>query len=396
MLREIKRTNTIIYLTIGYAVSVILFSIVWFITSTQIDDHDVLITTSEQSTKKMQVYSSLVDLIRKRAYLAQQMILTDDPFEKDEISQSMYSLASDFIVKRRELNSLDLNSEEKAILESQLILYPSILKILDLVSDLTLEESQEANSKAIRILINEVVPTQGLVIDGFLELSELSKNSIRSASQEVQNRRSQHEKVRIILLVFIFITSVLVLYLVIRNVLNVENQLFAISRTDALTGLLNRRSFDENIKTEWNRSLRTGKSLSLLLIDVDYFKNYNDLYGHQEGDNCLKSVAKVLENVAHRSDDIVTRYGGEEFAMILPNVDEPGAGMVADRLLKQVRMENIPHEKSEIKPIVTVSIGHATIIANLNQTYQELIDAADNALYQSKHLGRDRATKHVK
>jgi diguanylate cyclase (GGDEF)-like protein/PAS domain S-box-containing protein len=158
---------------------------------------------------------------------------------------------------------------------------------------------------------------------------------------------------------------------------------------DALTGIANRRRFDDSLATEWRRALREGSKLSLLLIDADHFKRYNDTYGHVRGDSCLKQIAEAALDVVLRPGDLVARYGGEEFAVVLPGTDEVGAKAVAEDICQAVRNRRLPHE-GNAPGIVTVSIGCATIIPQRGKTSQDLIESADQALYRAKGRGRNR------
>ena len=161
---------------------------------------------------------------------------------------------------------------------------------------------------------------------------------------------------------------------------------------DQLTGIYNRRYMDGHLKKIIKSMARTNSNLSLLLIDVDYFKKYNDKYGHDAGDNCLRVVASTLSKCVSRESDFVARYGGEEFAVVLPNTDQKGLQLIAEKLLKRVRECNIPHKASHIADYVTISIGGTTGIVKHLQNAQDYIKAADKALYESKRNGRNRYT----
>ncbi len=158
---------------------------------------------------------------------------------------------------------------------------------------------------------------------------------------------------------------------------------------DALTGIANRRRFDDALATEWRRALRESSKLSLLLIDADHFKRYNDTYGHVRGDNCLKQIAEAALDIVLRPGDLVARYGGEEFAVILPGTDETGAKGLAEDICQAVRNRRLPHE-GNAPGIVTISIGCATMVPQRGKTSQDLIEAADQALYRAKGRGRNR------
>jgi diguanylate cyclase (GGDEF)-like protein len=160
---------------------------------------------------------------------------------------------------------------------------------------------------------------------------------------------------------------------------------------DALTGIYNRRFLDDNIKRIM-KSLSLGNGmLSVMMLDIDFFKKYNDTYGHNVGDTCLKAVAKALYDTA-RADDCVIRYGGEEFVILLPNTDENDAGKIGARLLRNIRDLKIPHKNSDIADHVTVSIGATTVKVKLNHQHITYIERADKALYMSKNTGRDKYT----
>ncbi len=159
---------------------------------------------------------------------------------------------------------------------------------------------------------------------------------------------------------------------------------------DGLTGIPNRRQFDRSLSSEWERSVRHRHALSLLFIDIDFFKPYNDHYGHTEGDECLKRVARAIRKDMIRAEDLASRYGGEEFACILPQTDNGGALQVARRILHSVRALGIPHAKSAAAEQVTVSIGVATAAPATADRALHLIESADRALYQAKQQGRNR------
>jgi diguanylate cyclase (GGDEF)-like protein/PAS domain S-box-containing protein len=174
---------------------------------------------------------------------------------------------------------------------------------------------------------------------------------------------------------------------------NLENKLAALATLDDLTGLANRRHFDERLGEEWARARRDGTPVSLLLIDVDHFKKYNDQYGHQAGDRCLHWVAGVLAEAARRPADLPARYGGEEFALILPHTDAAGCEQISDRIRSGLRDLGLVHAENPPSGLVTVSLGGATHWPAAGQGALQsasLVEAADRALYAAKEGGRDR------
>lgn len=163
-----------------------------------------------------------------------------------------------------------------------------------------------------------------------------------------------------------------------------------LSSIDGLTGIPNRRRFDEYLNNEWRRAIREGTSLSLIMIDIDCFKAYNDNYGHIAGDDSLRKVAKTLVESVHRPMDFVARYGGEEFAAILPKTTCEGAKVVAETMRKNVESLRIPHSFSPFSNWITVSLGTASIIPIAGLTPSYLVKGADRALYSAKQEGRNR------
>jgi diguanylate cyclase (GGDEF)-like protein len=166
-----------------------------------------------------------------------------------------------------------------------------------------------------------------------------------------------------------------------------------LSHVDALTQIANRRRFDEMFDQEWRRAVRDRKPLSVLLIDVDHFKGYNDHYGHGAGDDCLRRVASCLARSAARAGDSVARYGGEEFVVLLPDTRGEAARLIAERMCAGARELEIPHACSSAAAFLTISVGCATADPPGEGTPQRLMEAADRALYRSKAAGRNRVTQ---
>lgn len=177
-----------------------------------------------------------------------------------------------------------------------------------------------------------------------------------------------------------------------RKLDTANQELKRLSAIDGLTGISNRRLFDDFIAREWRRARRAESSVALMMCDVDHFKRYNDTYGHQAGDDCLRQVASAIQSVMERASDIVARYGGEEFVVVLPETPIGGALFVAEKIRHAIHALNIPHAESP-QGRVTLSIGIATQIPTENETQEALISAADRALYQAKHDGRDRVCR---
>lgn len=169
-----------------------------------------------------------------------------------------------------------------------------------------------------------------------------------------------------------------------------EDMMLHLSTIDGLTGLSNRHFLDEMLDKEWKRARRNKYPISIMMIDLDFFKNYNDTYGHLKGDECLKSVADVLKGTARRPGDVVARFGGEEFVVALAMTDTIDAVSIAEKIRMEVEALKIPHERSKISGYVTLSIGVVSAIPNQNMSSMDLTKYADEALYKAKEEGRNR------
>lgn len=173
-----------------------------------------------------------------------------------------------------------------------------------------------------------------------------------------------------------------------------NDELHHLANSDGLTKIGNRRRFEKFFSDEWHRAVRFKTEISLILLDIDHFKLYNDTYGHQAGDDCLQKVAEALATTIHRPTDLVARFGGEEFAIVLGGTDTEGALNIAERVFENIKNLKLPHVSSKTSEYLTVSLGVATIFPQFETTEADLIKAADKALYQAKETGRNRIVAH--
>ena len=169
-----------------------------------------------------------------------------------------------------------------------------------------------------------------------------------------------------------------------------EEKLLDLSRLDGLTGIANRRYFDNFLEEEWRRCHRLGLPISLAIIDLDYFKLLNDHYGHQTGDECLKAVAKSLKQFVRRPSDLCARYGGEEFSLVFGNTGKDQAKVLINKALEEIRLLNIPNEESPTHPTLTASIGLTSMLPDEKSNEHELLKRADDLLYEAKRSGRNQ------
>lgn len=174
-----------------------------------------------------------------------------------------------------------------------------------------------------------------------------------------------------------------------EKLLQLQKELEELSFQDGLTRVANRRMFDSIIQVEWTNARRNSQPLSLIMLDIDYFKQYNDHYGHIQGDDCLKQVAEILSSAGTRANDFFARFGGEEFVLVLPQTDSDAAKKIAERCRKLIFKAQIPHAKSLIGPVLTISVGVGTVIPGHQDESVDFINSVDQRLYQAKQLGRN-------
>jgi len=176
-----------------------------------------------------------------------------------------------------------------------------------------------------------------------------------------------------------------------RQLETTNAELQRLSTTDALTGIPNRRNFDDTMQGEWRRAIREKTWLTFVIIDIDHFKLFNDHYGHQAGDDALHQVAQILNTIIRRPGDLLARYGGEEFGVILPNTDQAGTESTSQRFIESVQNLNIEHIKSNTLDKVTISLGAASVIPSRDLTPEDVLKSADEALYKAKESGRNKS-----
>jgi len=174
------------------------------------------------------------------------------------------------------------------------------------------------------------------------------------------------------------------------KILQLQRELEVLSYRDSLTGVANRRMFDTLYAVEWAKARAIGEPLSLVVIDIDYFKQFNDHYGHVQGDECLRQVAQAMDGGASRTRDLCARLGGEEFVLLLPATDQEAARNVAERCRKLLARAELPHARSGVGRLVSVSMGVGTIVPGANDDALVFLDRVDRRLYQAKSAGRDR------
>ena len=334
------------------------------------------------------------EAVRERSFRLTFAATLDDFFERDEQRDYFRSSAAGFLTAREDLEKLHTTTGENEALEN---LMDRIVFARPIVESTMTAIVEEGYGEGIRTNLEDGLKAQSMIIEAlnaFVEVVEASSmREAVAASKAIANTQRNMMFLSGGAVALALAIGVLVLIRegrLKRRLREHRDRLARMSTTDALTGIANRRRFDEFFDLAWHQACRSGLPLSLIMIDVDHFKLYNDEYGHASGDDCLAAVAGAMEGKVERSTDLAARFGGEEFACVLPDTDADGAHAVAEAIREGVAALVIPHAKSSAASHVTVSVGVATCIPTPSDDPSRFFEAADGFLYQAKNQGRDR------
>lgn len=382
---------------------------------------------TELYSRKMRINSELMELARSRTRLTSAIIDTEDPFRQDDLNMELETHAARFARLRGQLRDLPLDSKEQRELDTHRGIISVILPAQRRAVELAQHQTDDSRVAAKALLYETVLPGQGDIINSFGRL--IAHEQTRISALAATSRKQlglMRERVRDALLTGLLAFAALTLTVAVRvyriqirlrrsrealeesnaslerrvaertdELSRLNDTLRHASEHDQLTKIYNRRKFDEIIRQQRATALRTAQPYALALIDIDYFKPYNDHYGHQQGDRCLEAVAAALSSALARATDSVARYGGEEFAVVLPATDLDGAIRVAERLRRAVSDLRIEHAHSGVAGVVTISVGLAVCRpaeSSGAHSCADVIEQADRQLYQAKSLGRDRVS----
>ncbi len=337
--------------------------------------------------QQTQYLISMRDAVQKRVMVVQQMISIPGQFDRDEISLRYFSLAAVYSEARLHLTQTDLDAALRDNLNKldQAVAYAEPF-YNNMVEALVYEDMSRADMEAIFREGNKASEKVLFMLDRIVRLqAERHKDVIQN--YEMSRRYTMLGVVGVFVLILVVVTFA------VRASSRQFSHVSRLTIVDELTGIYNRRYFDMVLDEEWKRSMREYSSISMLMIDIDYFKDFNDAYGHQQGDDCLKQVATILSSQVKRASDFCARYGGEEFVIVLPNTTAEHARLLAERIRRAIEDARIRAGADHASLWVTVSIGVATTTAEFEQSSSELVKAADNCLYQSKHNGRNRVSE---
>ncbi|WEJ61662.1 GGDEF domain-containing protein [Thiomicrorhabdus lithotrophica] len=417
---ESKSVVSLVLLIITVFLSLVVF--IWITNNDSLNQQQVVLEQDLIESKKMLINSELMELARKRTRLTSQIMDSEDFFRKDELNIELEAYAGEFSKLRKQIFSLPLNDKELAILEKNDAIISQILPAQREVTELAMSDNEDNLLLAKEIFYSTVLPGQNDLIDGFRSLVAMEQIKIGSLTEQIQQSLKTNKETLINTVAIGLIFSILFSIIVVLRILNIQFKLRSNSQEllllnqnleaqvnertkeltelnallkesserDELTKLFNRRKFNEYINVEYNRANRDKGSFSLVLVDIDFFKQYNDGYGHQKGDECLVSVAAIMKGCLPRSTDFIARYGGEEFVMILPSTNAEGAIKVAECVRGNVLKASIPHEYSDTSADVTISLGVTTYLSGDLRSISEIIESADQALYKAKKGGRNR------
>lgn len=383
--------------------------------SIQLNKIERVLQEEEIESQKMRINSELMELARSRTRLASQIIDTSDVFEQDELNMQLEEHAGQFAQLRQTLLKLPLTVDERSILNTHNIIVPVILPAQRTAVELAMQQTEDANARSQKILYEIVLPGQGKLVTSFGDLITIEQQRITELTNKtLTSLLIEKQQTTILVATMIIIATMfsIIVILRIRKIqqdlnlshknleLKVEERTRELSRLnqklkdasehDELTNLYNRRKFNIFLENEYERTNRLNSKFALIMIDIDYFKQYNDHYGHQEGDHCLTQVASIMSMCLPRSIDFIARYGGEEFVVILPSTDIEGAKIVAEHIRKSVYDKKIQHENSDIEKYVTVSLGLTIYNEKDTSSIEDIIESADQCLYTAKLKGRNR------
>ena len=334
------------------------------------------------------------EAIRERSFHLTFATTMNDIFDRDEQRDIYNAKAVNFLLSRDKLISLRMTASEQkamdALMERIITLRPGIDTAMDLVVE-------GGNTDQALLQMRAALDGQIGVVDGINDVIEVVEAESKHQAEVATREISKTQRTMLILSgCAVALAAIIGIMVILREARNTRrlrahrDELAALSTTDALTGLANRRRFDEFLAMEWAWAMRLEAPVSLILIDIDHFKNFNDEYGHAAGDTCLGAVSKAMSEVIVRTTDLLARYGGEEFGCILPATSGEHAHAIAEKLRGAVAELNFKHEKSSAADHVTISVGVASLTPQPDDKLEQLFEAADVNLYQAKEQGRNR------
>ena len=324
------------------------------------------------------------DVLRKRELSIQRMLGTNDRFERDEEYLRFNSVAAEYATAREKLEGMVTTSE----IHEQFQRVQAAINYAQSFHEQLTEALIHGNldSSEMRAIAVEGSRAQEKVILLLDRLVSMQRDRHLQAVAAYQSTRRQI----LFLNVMVYLVSVVIAIMVVRQSTRHYKYISRLSIMDEVTGAYNRRYFEMILEEEWKRSMREYTPVSLVMVDLDFFKSYNEKFGQQMGDVCLYSVSKIISGQLKRAADFIARYGPEEFAVVLPNTNAENARLLAERIRRSVEESRIQTADDSVSTWVTVSIGVVTTTAEFNQSSSVLVKSADQAMFRSKQAGRNR------
>ncbi len=372
----------------GFVVVILLSSMIVLALLIQVDNWNrMAFNLVENNAHQVRLVMTMRDAVQKREMLIQRMIGSDDVFARDEDSVLFHQLAATYASAREALMD---TSVDGVLLKNLQKLDESVTSVQGYHNDLV--EALVFGDVTVKDF--EKMSKQDRLVSGVV--SALLDQIVESQFAAHENVLAQYRYSRqntIVTIALIFIILFVVVAYAVRTTGKQFKRVSRLAIIDDVTGTYNRRYFDMVLDEEWSRSMREYTPITLLMLDIDFFKDYNDTFGHQMGDTCLYSIGKILSGQLQRASDFTARYGGEEFVIVLPNTKMEYARLLAERLRRSVEEARLKAGNESVSPWVTVSIGMATTTAEYEQSSSLLVKAADTCLYESKRNGRNRVTE---
>ena len=324
------------------------------------------------------------DVLRKRELSIQRMLGTNDRFERDEEYIRFNSVAAEYATAREKLEGMVTTSE----IHEQFQRVQAAINYAQSFHEQLTEALIHGNldSAEMRAIAVEGSRAQEKVILLLDRLVSMQRDRHLQAVAAYQSTRRQI----LFLNVMVYLVSVVIAIMVVRQSTRHYKYISRLSIMDEVTGAYNRRYFEMILEEEWKRSMREYTPVSLVMVDLDFFKSYNEKFGQQMGDVCLYSVSKIISGQLKRAADFIARYGPEEFAVVLPNTNAENARLLAEQIRRSVEESRIQTANDSVSTWVTVSIGVVTTTAEFNQSSSVLVKNADQAMFRSKQAGRNR------
>ena len=335
------RSRVSLILLIGYLLLLSLFASVMIVDHHIQKEQNFLITESYKVVNKVKLIVDIIEISKYRVNLAYKMVHARDFFERDLIYHEILNHSTKFEIKHKELiKNYELPKSSLDAIKDFDIDIDVIINSIENIEDLSFEMTRESEEASESIIGNILIPKQEKIVENYLNILTDSQTSLQEKINLSEHRKTNNEMIKRYTIWIVTFLSFLLFLKIFFHITTIERELNELSLIDNLTGLYNRRGMTERINRNWKFSSRSKHIISLMMIDIDYFKKYNDTYGHQIGDECLVKVARIIGSIPKRGTDTAARYGGEEFTLILPGASMADCEKLAGKLQRNIQEYN--------------------------------------------------------